>query len=97
MKPTPIPPGPGQESVWEYPRPPRVDATARKIEVTFNGEKIAETKRALRVLETAGAPVYYLPPEDVRIAQLSRTGKRTFCEWKGWATYYDLQVGDKTA
>ncbi len=97
MKPTPIPPGPGQESVWEYPRPPRVEATARKIEVTFNGEKIAETKRALRVLETAGAPVYYLPPEDVRIAQLSRTGKRTFCEWKGWATYYDLQVGDKTA
>jgi len=96
MKPQRIPPGPGQESVWDYPRPPRVEACPRNIQVKFSGETIAETSQAQRVLETAGAPVYYLPPTDVRTEMLSRTGKRTFCEWKGWASYYDLRVGDKT-
>ena len=63
-------PGPGQESVWDYPRPPRVEPAGRHIRVLFGGVLIAETERALRVLETAGPPVYYLPPDDTRAEYL---------------------------
>lgn len=92
-----IEPGPGQESVWDYPRPPRVEASSKHVQVVFNGVVVAETRRARRVLETAGAPVYYIPPEDVKLAYLSPSGRRTFCEWKGWASYYDVQVEGKLA
>ncbi|MCS7289004.1 MAG: DUF427 domain-containing protein, partial [Roseiflexus sp.] len=62
-----IPPGPGQESVWDYPRPPRVEPTSRRVRVVFGGVTIADTRRALRVLETSHPPTYYIPPEDVRM------------------------------
>jgi len=65
-----IAPGPGQESVWDYPRPPRLEEATRHIQVIFNGVVIAETRRALRVLETSHPPVYYIPPEDVRMEYL---------------------------
>src|SRR5437016_4476100 len=70
MPPTPrrIEPGPGQESVWDYPRPPRVERCGRRLRVVFNGCVVAETTRALRVLETSQPPAYYFPPEDVRLA-----------------------------
>ena len=58
-------PGPGQESVWDYPRPPRVEASRRHIRVAFAGAVVADTNRALRVLETSHPPVYYIPPEDI--------------------------------
>ena len=90
-----IEPGPGQESVWDYPRPPRVEDSPKHVQVIFNGVTIADTHHACRVLETAGAPVYYIPQEDIQMQFLSPAGRRTFCEWKGWASYYDIEVNGK--
>lgn len=80
-------PGPGQESVWDYPRPPRVEPVPERLRVVVEGEVLAETRRGLRVLETAGAPVYYFPPDDVRMDLLEPSPHRSFCEWKGRAVY----------
>jgi uncharacterized protein (DUF427 family) len=93
-----IAPGPGQESVWDYPRPPRLEETARLIRIEFGGEVICETRRAWRVLETSHPPVYYVPPDDIRLefVRPSTTG-RSFCEWKGRAVYHSLLVGDRRA
>ena len=88
-------PEPGQESVWDYPRPPRVEETARHVQVVFNGEVIADTRRAKRVLETSHPPVYYIPPEDVRMECLTQAGHRTWCEWKGQAGYYNLAMAGR--
>ncbi|HEX7183438.1 MAG TPA: DUF427 domain-containing protein [Thermoanaerobaculia bacterium] len=87
-----IEPGPGQESVWDYPRPPRVEDTARHLQVWLGGVLIAETRRAKRVLETSHPPVYYFPPEDVRSEHLRENGEGSWCEWKGLALYYDIEV-----
>lgn len=86
--------GPGQESVWNYPRPPRVEDSSRHIQIVAGGETIADTKRAKRVLETSHPPVYYIPPEDVRMDLLRPAPGKSWCEWKGQASYYDLFVGD---
>ena len=91
-----ITPGPGQESVWDYPRPPRAEASQKHIQVIFNGMIIAETRRAMRVLETSHPPVYYIPPEDVRMDYFSVTLRLTFCEYKGAASYYTIRVGERT-
>jgi uncharacterized protein (DUF427 family) len=88
MQPVPIEPGPGQESVWDYPRPPRVEAVPERLRVVVDGETIADTTAAYRVLETAGAPVYYIPRLDVRMDRLRPSARRTTCEWKGEATYH---------
>ena len=66
MKRERIEPGPGQESVWDYPRPPRLEETDRHIQIVFNGVTIADTRRAKRVLETSHPPTYYIPPEDIK-------------------------------
>ena len=79
------PPGPGQESVWDYPRPPVVQPVAHRIRVEFHDAVIADTQRALRVIETSSPPAYYIPPQDVRRAVLAPTAKTTFWEWKGVA------------
>lgn len=92
-----IEPGPGQESVWDYPRPPRLEDSTRLVRVIFNGVTIAETRRAKRVLETSHPPVYYIPPEDVQMEYLSSAPNATFCEWKGAARYYTVSVNGKTA
>ena len=91
-----IEPGPGQESVWDYPRPPRLEQSSRLIRIEFGGELICETRRAWRVLETSHPPVYYVPPGDVRLefVRPSAAG-RSFCEWKGRAAYHSLVVGDR--
>ena len=96
-RPKPLPPKPGQESVWDYPRPPRMESTDRRIEVIFAGEVIADTRRAFRVLETSHPPTYYLPPQDVRMDLLHQAGEGSTCEWKGRARYWTLQVGDRVA
>jgi len=83
------------ESVWDYPRPPRVEASRKLVRVEFAGEVIAETTRAYRVLETGHPPVYYIPPEDVRSGFLRPSRRRTYCEFKGQASYYDLISGDR--
>lgn len=97
MKPNRINPEPGQESVWDYPRPPRLEETTKPIRVIFNGIAIADTRRAKRVLETSHPPCYYIPPEDIKLEYLSQTGRKSFCEWKGMAGYADVVVGDKRA
>ena len=88
-----IVPGPGQESVWDYPRPPRVEAVSERLRVVVDGQELAATTRGLRVLETAGAPVYYFPPEDVRTERLTSSPHGSFCEWKGTAGYYSYVGG----
>lgn len=87
-----LPIGPGQESVWDYPRPPRVEPVAERIRVVVGGLEIASSDAALRVVETAGAPVYYVPPADVRSDLLRRTGRSTVCEWKGDAEYWTIAL-----
>jgi uncharacterized protein (DUF427 family) len=92
-----VKPGPGQESVWDYPRPPRVEPVAARITVVFAGLTLAGTTRALRVIETAGAPVYYLPREDVRTDLLARSDRWSLCEWKGIAEYWTVRVDEHVA
>lgn len=74
----------GQESVWDYPRPPRIEDVAATLRVEHAGELVAETRRGKRVLETAGAPTYYFPPDDV-MAVIKPESGGSICEWKGVA------------
>src|SRR5947209_4208873 len=92
-----ITPGPNQESVWDYPRPPRVERTSKRIRVIFNGVTIADSTKTYRVLETSHPPVYYIPPEDLQRDYLKVITHRSFCEFKGMASYYTVSVGDKSA
>lgn len=96
-RPTPTPAGPGQESVWDYPRPPRVASTTEEVVVSFNDVQIARTRGAWRVLETSHAPTYYIPRADVHWQYLFAIPQRTWCEFKGAASYADVVVGDRTA
>lgn len=84
------PVGPGEESVWDFPRPPRVEAVSVPITVRAGSSVLAHTLRGRRVLETAGAPTYYFPPEDVARERLIRLGGSTLCEWKGLARGFAL-------
>ena len=95
MRPIPAGPGPGQESVWDYPRPPRLEKTTRRLQIIFNGVTVADTVRAYRVLETSHPPTYYLPAADIETAYLFPAAGGSMCEWKGAARYYSLQVGEK--
>ena len=83
------------ESVWDYPRPPRAEPSTRRIRVVFGGVTVADTTRAIRVLETSHPPVYYIPAEDVNREYLRPSRRRTYCEFKGQASYYDLVVGER--
>lgn len=85
------------ESVWDYPRPPRVEATNEAITIQFAGVEVARTSRALRVLETSHPPTYYLPKADVRVDLLTRNAASSVCEFKGRARYYDLSVDGKVS
>jgi uncharacterized protein (DUF427 family) len=81
------------ESVWDYPRPPRLEATARRLRVVHRGVTLADTTQAMRILETSHPPVYYLPPSDVRMDCLRPSAQRgSFCEFKGVARYWDVVV-----
>jgi uncharacterized protein (DUF427 family) len=92
-----VEPGPGQESVWDYPRPPRLEKSSDHIEVVFGGRVLAETQEAYRVLETSHPPVYYLPMKDVDEGMLEAVSGQTYCEFKGPATYYDVVTENKRA
>ncbi len=92
MDPDRIEPEPGQESVWDYPRPPRVESTTERVIVAFRGMSIADTTSALRVLETSQPPAYYIPAADVRFGGLTKSSALSFCEWKGEASYFDLDA-----
>jgi uncharacterized protein (DUF427 family) len=96
-RPTPEVPGPGQESVWDYPRPPRVEPTPETVEVLLGGTVVARTTAALRVLETSHPPAYYLPRDAFIPGVLRPVDGTTYCEWKGVATYFDLVTPGATA
>ncbi len=89
------PVAPGQESVWDYPRPPALVASTEHVTVAHGGVLVADTRAAWRILETAHAPAYYLPAADVRVDWLVESGRSTACEFKGRASYADLAVPDR--
>ena len=88
-------PGPGQESVWDYPRPPRLEPDPRHIRVVFDNRLLAESRNSLRILETAGPPTFYLPRHDVLMDRLRRSETSLLCEWKGRSTGFDLVDGTR--
>lgn len=96
-KPDRIEPGPGQESVWDYPRPPEIQSCSAKIEIVFNDSPILTTTRSFRILETSHPPTFYLPYEDFAAGVLVSSLRRSFCEWKGQAAYFDIEVDSKRA
>ena len=97
MTPKRIPPGPGQESVWDYPRPPRLERVPERIRVVFAGAVLADTTAAWRVLETSHPPTYYLPKADIAPGALVPAGGGSVCEWKGPAAYVDVVLGGRRA
>jgi uncharacterized protein (DUF427 family) len=95
MKAKPIPPKAGQESVWDYPRPPKVEATPKRIRIIFNGVVIADSTNAKRVLETSHPPSYYIPQQDIKMEFFNATSRKTYCEYKGTASYWTISVNGK--
>ncbi len=92
-----IEPGPGQESVWDYPRPPRLEQRQEQVVVVLGGVTIAETTDAWCVLETSHPPSYYLPRSAFLDGSLRQASGASYCEWKGSATYLDVVAGDVVA
>jgi len=92
MRPIPIPPGPDEESVWDYPRPPRLERAAR-LRVVFAGRTIVDTGEGWRVLETSHPPTYYVPPDAVAPGLLGPPRRAGICEWKGRAVLFDVGAG----
>jgi uncharacterized protein (DUF427 family) len=91
-----IEPGPGQESVWDYPRPPRIERSDAHVVVQLGGRVIADTTAALRVLETSHPPVFYVSRARIAADVLVGAARTTWCEFKGVATYFDVMVGGRT-
>ena len=85
-----------RENVQSYPRPPALEPVPHRITIRLGGVLVADTARALRVLETHHAPTYYLPPEDIA-ATLRPVQGSSYCEWKGVARYFDVLSGDRIA
>jgi len=92
--PQPDPTGPGQESVWDYPRPAICEPTPRRIQIIHNGIELVDSCAAWRTLETSHPPTYYIPQSDVAMECLRPNPHRTMCEWKGQARYFDILAGD---
>lgn len=90
-------PGPDQQSVWDFPRPPALERVLDRVTVAFGGQLIADTLEAVRVCETASPPTYYIPAPDIRTDLLSPEPSTSHCEWKGRAAYYSLSFDGRTA
>jgi uncharacterized protein (DUF427 family) len=86
----------GQESVWDYPRPPKLAPDGRLVEVCYGDQVVASSSRTYRVLETASPPSFYIPPKDVNWEVLSFAPGSSVCEWKGVAKYWTLSSNPKT-
>jgi uncharacterized protein (DUF427 family) len=95
--PKPDPVAPGQESVWDYPRPPRLEEFTGSITVELGGQTIASTTKGWRVLETSHPPTYYLPRTAFADGVLRPADGSSWCEWKGQASYYDLVTDKRVA
>jgi uncharacterized protein (DUF427 family) len=96
-RPVPEPIAPGQESVWDYPRPPVVRASEEQIVIVLGGVEICETTTSWQVLETSHPPTYYLHRSAFRPGTLVPAPGQSYCEWKGQASYLDVAGGDKVA
>lgn len=95
-RPHPITPSAGQESVWDYPRPPDLVPSSKRVRIEWNGHVVASTGDAIRVRETSHPPCWGIPPGDVEFAHLTPSTRRTACEWKGEAIYWDLTDPERT-
>eukprot|EP01037_Dinobryon_pediforme_P006432 gene6432-6499_t len=95
MRPKPDPVGPGQESVWAYPRPAIAEATSAHIVIEHAGVTLADTRSSIRTLETSHPPSYYIPVCDIAPGVLRRAEGSSLCEWKGAAVYWDVVIGDR--
>lgn len=95
VRPRPDAVAPGQESVWDYPRPPRLEPAGDRIAIEHRGRTLVETTRAIRLLETSHPPTYYVPAEDLLPGALRPAGGGSLCEWKGRAAYWDVVLGDE--
>ena len=95
--PRPDPVGPGQESVWDYPRPPRLEHVDRRIVVEFAGSVIIDTRDVVRVLETSHPPAYYLPIDAFAEGALRPGEGTSFCEYRGRAAYFDIVANGRVA
>ena len=96
-RPTPVAPGPGQLSAWDFPRPPAYEQWHEHVQVRFGGTLVADTTEAWCVLETSHPPTYYLPRSAFVPGVLRPTDGTTICEWKGRAVYFDVVAGDQVA
>ncbi|WP_217693522.1 DUF427 domain-containing protein [Rhodovulum sp. ES.010] len=85
------------ENVQDYPRPPVLEPAGARLRVVFGGSTIVDSARGLRVLETHHAPTYYIPAGDVAEGALVPCAGRSFCEWKGRASYFDVSAGGRVA
>ncbi|OOB90672.1 DUF427 domain-containing protein [Rathayibacter sp. VKM Ac-2630] len=92
-----VPPAEGQEFVWDYPRPPRVEPSSEHVVVRLGGVVVAETRTSFRVLETSHPPVYYLPRSAFADGALEPAPGRSVCEFKGAASYVSVRGGGATA
>jgi uncharacterized protein (DUF427 family) len=92
-RPTPVRPEPGQESVWDYPRPPLVEEVEHRFEIVLGGVAIVQVDHALRVLETSHPPTYYFSVHEFLPGSLLPCPGETVCEWKGVAAYFDVVGG----
>lgn len=95
-RPTPDPVAPGQESVWDYPRPPRVERVGRRVRIVLGGEVVIDTDDVVRVLETSHPPVYYVPIAAFADGTLTDGEGSSFCEFKGAARYLDVRAGGQS-
>jgi uncharacterized protein (DUF427 family) len=93
----PVRPAPGQESVWDYPRPPRVEPCTAEFVIELGGKVVARTSSAWRVLETSHPPTYYLPRSAFVVGSLRAADGASWCEWKGQAAYVDILGGTAVA
>jgi uncharacterized protein (DUF427 family) len=92
--PEPDPAGPGKESVWDYPRPAICEPTDRRIQIIHSGIELVDTTSAWRTLETSHPPTYYIPQSDIAMEYLNSNSRRSICEWKGQARYFDIVTDD---
>ena len=90
--PEPDPPGPGQESVWDYPRPAICEPTDRRIQIIHRGIELLDSSNAWRTLETSHPPTYYIPQSDIAMEHVEPNARRSICEWKGQARYFDVVI-----
>ena len=94
MRPRPDPVGPGQTSVWSFPRPAVAEPCPAHVIIEHRGRIVADTRASVRTLESSHPPSYYIPPGDIAPGVLRSASGSSFCEWKGSATYWDVVIGD---